>query len=65
MKPIFQNGVCVYQSPSIKEIADYCREQVDLLWDEVKRFENPHSYYVDISERLYEIRSILLSVHKM
>lgn len=65
MEPIFQNGVCVYQSPSIKEIADYCREQVDLLWDEVKRFENPHSYYVDISERLYEIRSILLSVHKM
>lgn len=65
MKPIFQNGVCVYQSPSIQEIADYCREQVDLLWDEVKRFENPHSYYVDISERLYEIRSILLSVHKM
>lgn len=65
MEPIFQNGVCVYQSPSIQEIADYCREQVDLLWDEVKRFENPHSYYVDISERLYEIRSILLSVHKM
>lgn len=63
--PVFQNGVCVYQRPSIGEIAAYCREQVDLLWDEVKRFENPHAYYVDISERLYEIRSILLSVHKM
>ncbi|HCA04919.1 MAG TPA: nicotinate phosphoribosyltransferase [Ruminococcaceae bacterium] len=63
--PIFRNGECVYESPSIGEIADYCREQVDLLWDEVKRFENPHNYYVDLSQRLYEIKSILLNVHKM
>ena len=63
--PIFLNGECVYESPSIDEIAAYCKEQVELLWDEVKRFENPHNYYVDLSERLYEIKNILLSVHKV
>lgn len=63
--PIFKNGECVYDQPSIDEIADYCREQVDLLWDEVKRFENPHTYYVDLSEKLYEIKGILLNVHGM
>ena len=63
--PIFKNGECVYEQPSINEIADYCREQVDLLWDEVKRFENPHTYYVDLSEKLYEIKGILLNVYGM
>lgn len=63
--PIFENGTCVYESPTVHEIAAYCREQVDLLWDEVKRFENPHDYYVDLSEQLYEIKNILLKVHKV
>ena len=61
--PIFKGGECVYESPSIKEIADYCAAQLDLLWDEVKRFENPHTYYVDLSKKLYEIKNILLSVY--
>lgn len=61
---IFKNGKCVYESPSINEIADYCRKQTDLLWDEVKRFENPHTYYVDLSKKLYDIKSILLNVYK-
>ena len=61
--PIFKNGECVYESPSIQEIAKYCREQIDLLWDEVKRFENPHTYYVDLSKKLYEIKNILLNVY--
>ena len=61
--PIFKNGECVYELPSIQEIAEYCREQIDLLWDEVKRFENPHTYYVDLSKKLYEIKNILLSVY--
>lgn len=61
--PVFKNGKCVYRLPSIQEIADYCREQVGLLWDEVKRFENPHTYYVDLSRKLYEIKNILLSVY--
>ncbi len=60
--PIFENGELVYYCPSIGEIAAYCKEQLDLLWDEVKRFENPHTYYVDLSEKLYEIKNILLSV---
>lgn len=60
---VFENGECIYKSPSIDEIAAYCREQIDLLWDEVKRFENPHDYYVDLSKKLYEIKNILLSVH--
>ena len=63
--PVFKNGECVYESPSIQEIADYCREQIDLLWDEVKRFENPHTYYVDLSKKLYEIKNILLNVYGM
>ncbi|MEE0855897.1 MAG: nicotinate phosphoribosyltransferase [Ruminococcus sp.] len=61
--PIFKGGECVYESPSIKEIVGYCAAQLDLLWDEVKRFENPHTYYVDLSKKLYEIKNILLSVY--
>ncbi len=63
--PVFKNGECVYDCPSIQEIQAYCTEQLDCLWDEVKRFENPHNYYVDLSEQLYQIKSILLSLHKM
>lgn len=63
LAPIFKNGECVYELPSIQEIAEYCREQIDLLWDEVKRFENPHTYYVDLSKKLYEIKNILLNVY--
>ncbi len=58
--PIFKDGVCVYQSPSIREIRDYCLREVDSLWDEVKRFENPHRYYVDLSPKLWEIKRALL-----
>lgn len=62
---VFKNGKCVYESPSIGEIADYCKKQIDLLWDEVKRFENPHTYYVDLSKKLYDIKNILLNVYGM
>ena len=62
--PIFKNGKCVYESPSIEEIATYCREQIDLLWDEVKRFENPHNYYVDLSKKLYDIKALLLNIYE-
>ena len=58
--PVFKNGVCVYESPSIEEIRRYCLEQVDLLWDEVKRFENPHKYYVDLSQELWDVKQYLL-----
>lgn len=58
---IFENGRCIYKSPSIEEIKAFCKEQVSLLWDEVKRFENPHEYYVDLSEPLWTLKNDLLS----
>ncbi len=58
--PIFKDGVCVYESPAVSEIRDYCRAEVDTLWDEVKRFENPHRYYVDLSQKLWNIKHSLL-----
>ncbi|MGN0571849.1 MAG: nicotinate phosphoribosyltransferase [Candidatus Fimenecus sp.] len=61
---IFDKGECVYVSPALSEIRDYCAEQIDTLWDEVKRFENPHKYYVDLSEKLWEIRKLLIEEYK-
>ncbi len=58
--PIFQSGKLVYKCPSLQEIRDYCMEQVDTLWDEVKRFDNPHTYYVDLSQKLWDIKYNLL-----
>ena len=58
--PVFQNGQCVYELPSLEEIRAYCARQVDTLWDEVKRFDNPHKYYVDLSRKLWEIKYNLL-----
>ena len=58
--PVFRNGELVYQQPDLKEIQAYCLEQVDTLWDEVKRFENPHTYYVDLSQKLWDIKQTLL-----
>ncbi|MBE6900547.1 MAG: nicotinate phosphoribosyltransferase [Ruminococcaceae bacterium] len=59
--PIFEGGKCVYESPSIKEIRKYCAEQVDTLWEEMKRFEYPHKYYVDLSPKLWKIQNDLLT----
>jgi nicotinate phosphoribosyltransferase len=58
--PIFLNGELVYTSPDIHQIREYCKSQVDTLWDEVKRFENPHVYYVDLSQKLWDIKQELL-----
>lgn len=60
---VFENGKQVYESPSVKEISAYRQEQVDSMWDEVTRFENPHTYYVDLSEELWELRHSLLNQH--
>ena len=60
LAPIFKEGKLVYKRPSLKEIRDYCASQVDLLWDEVKRFHNPHTYYVDLSEKLWLVKRELL-----
>ena len=62
--PIFKNGELVYDIPDIKEVKRYSMEQRDLLWDEVKRFENPHRYYVDMSEKLWNIKRELLEKNR-
>lgn len=58
--PIFKHGECVYKSPSLEEIRKHCLSELDTIWDEVKRFENPHEYYVDLSQKLWDIRYELL-----
>lgn len=60
LETIFKNGELVYQLPSLNEIQNYCREQVDTLWDEVKRFDNPHCYHLDLSQKLWDIKDQLL-----
>ena len=58
--PIFKDGELVYKEPSLPDIQKYCAEQVDTLWDEVKRFDNPHNYYVDLSQKLWDLKQNLL-----
>ncbi|MBQ3888401.1 MAG: nicotinate phosphoribosyltransferase, partial [Clostridia bacterium] len=58
--PVIKNGVCVYDSPSLEEMRAYCSEQVNTLWEEVTRFENPHRYYVDYSVKLWALKQKLI-----
>lgn len=58
--PVFLRGECVYTSPSVMEIRDYCTQEKDTLWEETKRFANPHEVYVDLSEKLFRIKNDLL-----
>ena len=58
--PVFQDGICVYQSPSVTEIQEYCRKELNTLWDETRRFINPHKVYVDLSAKLHTIKNELL-----
>lgn len=62
--PIFKNGILVYTPPGIERIKTYCAEQIGLLWDEVKRFENPHTYYVDLSQKLWNVKQRLLKENR-
>ncbi len=59
--PIFRNGELVYEVPDIAETRAYCADCVAHLWDEVKRFENPHAYYIDLSEALYRVKQEMLA----
>ena len=58
--PVFQGGELAYDLPSLPEIRAYCAEQVETLWEEVKRFDNPHKYYVDLSQKLWDVKHGLL-----
>lgn len=64
LRPIFIQGKLVYQNPTLDEIKNYCVKQMSTLWDEVTRFENPHNYYVDLSQKLWDIKQELLMEHR-
>ena len=58
--PVFRKGDCVYESPSVKEIQNICRRELNTLWEESKRFEYPHQTYVDLSRKLWNLKNNLL-----
>lgn len=58
--PVFKDGKCCYESPKVMEIRDYCQKELSTLWDETKRFVNPHRVYVDLSKKLYDCKLELL-----
>ncbi len=64
LQPLFINGKRVYEYQDIDDIKSYCLSQVDTLWDEVKRFENPHTYYVDLSQRLWDTKHELINKYR-
>ncbi len=64
LKKIFDKGECIYNVPPLEVTREYCRIEIDGLWDEVKRFENPHSYYVDLSQKLWDIKNNMLSEYE-
>ena len=59
--PVFKNGNCVYQSPSVMEIREYCKEEMDTLWEESRRLEYPHRTHVDLSQKLWDLKNNLLN----
>ncbi|HWQ88949.1 MAG TPA: nicotinate phosphoribosyltransferase [Desulfitobacteriaceae bacterium] len=65
LQRIFAKGTCVYNSPELSEIRSYCKEQLDTLGDEVKRFENPHKYSVNLSKPLWEMKERLIREYKL
>lgn len=65
LKPIFTKGECVYESPSVDILKEYCSIEIESLWEELKRFENPHKYYVDLSKKLWTIKNELLQSYDL
>ncbi len=62
---IFDQGRLVYRCPTVAKVREYCLAQTDTLWDEVKRFENPHRYYVDLSQKLWDMKLALINQYKL
>ena len=65
MIQVFDKGECVYTSPSVMEMREYCRKELDTLWDETRRLVNPHNVYVDLSQKLYDMKLNLLDEMSM
>ena len=61
--PIFKSGELVYSMPSLKEIKEHCQREIEGMWEEVRRFNNPHNYYVDLSEKLWRLKQDMLAEH--
>ena len=62
--PIFKQGELVYELPTLKEIHDHCAEEIEGMWDEVRRFTNPHNYYVDLSQKLWQIKHDMIAEYR-
>ena len=62
--PIFKNGELVYDVPTLAEVRAHCFEEIEGMWDEVRRFNNPHNYYVDLSQKLWDIKHQMLGEHR-
>ncbi|MGM9652651.1 MAG: nicotinate phosphoribosyltransferase [Eubacteriales bacterium] len=62
--PVFRGGECVYDFPSLSEVRDYCRRELESMWGEVLRFENPHNYYVDLSQQLWDLKHDMIRSHR-
>ncbi len=62
--PVFQNGELVYELPTLEEIRNRCAAEIEGMWDEVRRFTNPHNYYVDLSEKLWQIKHDMIAAHR-
>ena len=58
--PIFKNGECVYESPKVMDIREYCKKEQETLWDESRRLVNPHEIHVDLSNELLHMKAQLL-----
>lgn len=64
LKPVFKNGQCVYEEPDVMEIRSYCQKEMNTLWDETRRLVNPQEVYVDLSQKLWDMKHTLLSNYK-
>ena len=62
--PVFKNGNQVYELPTLQDIRRHCEEEIAGMWDEVRRFSNPHNYYVDLSQKLWDIKHDMLKARK-
>ena len=62
--PIFKDGDLVYSLPSLEQIRAHCADEINGMWEEVRRFNNPHNYYVDLSEKLWSIKQKLLGAKR-
>ncbi len=60
MVQVFKNGECIYDSPKVMDLREYCSAELDTLWDETRRLVNPHEVYVDLSKKLYDMKITLL-----